>query len=88
MYAFFSFEEVLDACRNWLKSPGHRETPSSLYRWEDVYFLIVKKPPKALCALLQEYGEDVENTTADLAFINEHGQKLLEGNALSCLGRL
>jgi adapter protein MecA 1/2 len=87
VYVFADLEDVIAAVRLLPEMPG---VQSGLYSFEDEYYLSLSKigtprKKKIAEAILDEFGESI--LIAEV-FLQEHGEVLIEGNALKVLKNL
>lgn len=87
----FAFEE-LEVVMRYAKQVQLEELPfNQLYRFEDIYFLIMdmtgceESTVRSLSALTDEYSADVFVGSEKRAFINEHGTCILKERAVEQL---
>ncbi|HHV64778.1 MAG TPA: adaptor protein MecA [Peptococcaceae bacterium] len=87
VYVFADLEDVISAARLLPEMPG---VQSGLYIYEDEYYLTLSKlgtprKKKIAEAILDEFGESI--MIAEV-FLKEHGEMLIEENALRYLKKL
>lgn len=79
VYKFNDFEEIC----NLIKSSSDLSNFSStLYEYKGAYFLVMK-PSKEIHLIISEFGEIVKDSIAVEAILKEHGNKIIEKNAIN-----
>jgi adapter protein MecA 1/2 len=84
VYAFADFEDVLSVVE---RLPEFTQMQSSLYEYEEEYYLVLcrigtGKKRLLAKAILDEYGETVDTTKV---FLSEHGKVIIPENAVQTL---
>lgn len=87
VYLFAEFEDVVSAVR---LLPGMLQLQSSLYQYDGEYYLTIgnisnPRKKKLAEAILDEFGESIMTTET---FLKEHGEKMIEDEAVKVLKRL
>ena len=88
IYSFSSFEDLCSLSKRIL--PLYTGE-SSLYKYKNTYYIILTRGNlssanmKTLEILISDYGRKVLNISFYDGFLNEHGIKIAEGNALTML---
>ncbi|MBO8434129.1 MAG: adaptor protein MecA [Tyzzerella sp.] len=89
IYSFKNIDDVTNACE---RVQDIFNGISSLYKYDDKYFLIIQndasKSPSDLSdieLMVSEYGEKHISTSISKYFLMEHGEKLIENKAVSLL---
>ncbi|HOQ07952.1 MAG TPA: adaptor protein MecA [Clostridiales bacterium] len=88
IYAFRSMDDICELAR---RLEMHYSGESTLYRCKDSYYLILTKSGlhsygmKMFELMLSEYGVKVPNINFMEGYLNEHGEKIIENNALEVL---
>lgn len=88
LYCFDSFNDV-SLVSKYIEPMYFGET--SLYKFNDKYFLILNKNQKAdtnksiLISLLEEFGKRGKSSALHEMFLKEHGHLLIEANAVDIL---
>ncbi|AFV02532.1 Negative regulator of genetic competence MecA [Dehalobacter sp. UNSWDHB] len=87
VYLFEEFEDVVSAVR---LLPGILQLQSALFQYEDEYYLTISnignpRKKKLAEAILDEFGESVMTTDT---FLKEHGETIIEEDAVKILKRL
>jgi adapter protein MecA 1/2 len=87
VYLFEEFEDVISAVR---LLPGILQLQSALFQYEGEYYLTISnignpRKKKLAEAILDEFGESVMTTDT---FLKEHGEMIIEEDAVKILKRL
>ncbi|RJE48736.1 MULTISPECIES: adaptor protein MecA [unclassified Dehalobacter] len=87
VYLFEEFEDVISAVR---LLPGILQLQSALFQYESEYYLTISnignpRKKKLAEAILDEFGESVMTTDT---FLKEHGEMIIEEDAVRILKRL
>lgn len=91
LYITIGFDKISKAGQLSKHIPFNLLTESSLYRLDDVYYLsvIVKnislEDRKTMFAVVSEYTKEFSKAKARVFFIKEHGESILEKNAVDIL---
>ena len=87
----YSFKNIDDICALGKKLESLYSGESTLYRFRDTYYLSMMKSSiqsadtKQLEAVLGEYGNKIGNINFYDGYLNEYGEKIIDGNALEIL---
>lgn len=90
IYSFNSIDDVCDLSR---KLDGIYTGESTLYKYRDTYYLSMTRMSaqapnsKYLEISLGEFGNKINNLSFYDGYLNEYGEKIIEGNALEVLRR-
>ncbi len=90
IFEFTNTEDLLSAFSMLYKDARKRVERSNLYRFQDKYRLIVflkQAHQVSTLAMLNEYGKNIGQTSAQIAYTQEHGCLLAENNAVETVGR-
>ena len=88
VYSFSTFEDV---CQGVGQIDYSNSNSGSLYKYNNSYYLVIPKNFKDQTGFepieitLNEFGERVSNSAFFEAFLDEHGEKLMEDNALEII---
>lgn len=88
VFEFSDLEILLDACIKLFSAHSHRIYKSGLYRYGEKYRLIVRpleRSDSVCTGFLSEYGHPVGSGELACAFTSEHGEPILEKNAIDTL---
>lgn len=83
IYKFNDFEEL---CKLINASTSIVDFQSTLYEYKNAYFLVMK-PSKKMHLIISEFGEIVKDSIAIEAILKEHGNKIIEKNAIKKLAQ-
>lgn len=81
IYKFNDFEQI---CEMLKAKCIPLDLPSSLYEYNNTFFLVVKPSPK-IHLLILEFGELVKNNEVAEGYLQEHGNKIIDKSALSII---
>ncbi len=87
----YSFNSIDDVCALSKKLDGMYAGESTLYRCRDTYYLTMTRlSPQSpysrqLEVFLCEYGNKINNISFYDGYLNEYGEKIIDGNALEVL---
>ena len=90
IYSFKSMDDMSELAR---RLEMHYSGESTLYRCGDSYYLLLTKSGlhtygvRMFELLLAEYGVKITNNSFMEGYLNEHGEKIVESNALEVLRR-
>lgn len=79
IYKFNDFEQICSLISNL---DIKKDLPSSLYEYNGSYFLIMRSSKKVHLLAL-EFGEIVKDSISIEGFLKEHGNKIIEKNAIN-----
>ena len=88
IYIFSEFDHVCDACKRLLSVSID---DSALYQHKDFYYLVLTKNSaldihlEEIETMLVEYGKKVNYPLIQEGFLNEHGTKIIENDAIDIL---
>lgn len=88
IYSFSTFE---DLCEGIKEINQYYTVESSLYKYQDAYFLVIPKSYRAEISFesvemsLNEFGVKVSNSAFFEGILNEYGEKLIEDNAIEVI---
>lgn len=91
VFAFDTIEDLLDATSGIFEIHSHRIYKSSLYRMEGGYRLLIRTLDAAdgpVNAHMEQYGRRVGQGELAAAFLEEHAQLVIEGDAIDKLAAL
>lgn len=89
----YSFNSIDDVCALSKKLDGMYTGESSLYKYRDTYYLTMTRMSaqspnsKHMEMSLGEFGNKINNLSFYDGYLNEYGEKVIEGNALEVLRR-
>lgn len=90
IYSFSSFE---DLCQGVSHINPSYSNEGSIYKYNSNYYLVIPKnletsiTTEPLEIILNEFGEKVSNSAFFEGFLDEHGEKLIDENALGIIRR-
>lgn len=88
VYRFARCEDMIEALLQLFQHHCHRVYKSSLYRYQNSFYVVVysiaPSDPHVAAALL-EYGEQFGKGEACRAFLEEHGAKVIDSNAMDVI---
>jgi adapter protein MecA 1/2 len=88
IYMFSDFDDICSASTRLLNIYAGEST---LYRYKDYYYLALTRNctlnslPETVETILTEYGHKIPHPSIQEGFLNEHGSKIIENNALEVL---
>ncbi|WHH61046.1 adaptor protein MecA [Petroclostridium sp. X23] len=88
IYMFSDFDDICSASTRLLNIYAGEST---LYRYKDYYYLALTRNctlnslPETVETILTEYGHKIPHASIQEGFLNEHGSKIIENNALEVL---
>ena len=89
----YSFNNIDDVCDLSRKLDGMYTGESILYKYRDTYYLTMTRMSaqspnsKQLEIFLGEFGNKINNLSFYDGYLNEYGEKIIDGNALEVLRR-
>ena len=81
IYKFDEFEQICELIKS--KSIP-LDLPSTLYEYNNTFFLVLKPSPKTHLLIL-EFGEMVKDLDIAEGFLSEHGNKIIDSSALNTI---
>mgnify|MGYP000860842302 CR=1 FL=1 len=88
VFVFENLDILIDACTRLFRLYCHRVYKSSVYRLGGSYRLVVyllDSTDSVTPAFLQEYGRLLSDSPLQAAYIEEHGQAIIEGTAIDTI---
>ena len=81
VYKFNDFEQIYEMIKSKCIP---LDLPSTLYEYNNTFFLVVKPSPK-IHLLILEFGEMIKDLDIAEGFLAEHGNKIIENSALNTI---
>ena len=81
IYKFNEFEQICELIKSKCIP---LDLPSTLYEYNNTFFLVLKPSPK-IHLLILEFGEMIKDLDIAEGFLQEHGNKIINNSALSTI---
>lgn len=83
IYKFDNFEQICELVKTKYIP---LDTPSTLYEYNNTFFLVLIPSPKTHLLVL-EFGEQVKDSKIAEGFLHEHGNKIIDGEVINVINK-